>query len=1620
MRSVDEHNQAILNKLKETISKEYGTIESNKNILKIENIRYGQIPSPDDYAKQKSTLDQKKTFGVEYFALCKLIDKATNKILDQGEINLGIIPTSTNRHSFIINGREYIVHNQTRLRSGIYTKFDRNENPVVDFNLEKGKNFSLILLPAKQEIQVEIGSSHINLYTFAHDIFNIELSELKNILGDTLHSANLQKYQQNREKDIEKLFEKLNPQTEESIKQDSIKDQIKYIQNYYENTKMDSDVNKMTINKPISNVNKEAVLIAIKKLINVYSEKEEPTWKDNLAFKKIMGTEDFLEEKFVKRARLLHAKIRPKLQTAKKLTDLNLKYYFNSLLDEFFVESDLVNYPMQINPMEMIENAYKLTPLGEGGINSTDSLPLDARNLHTSFLGYIDPVRTPDNIRAGIDNRATLISKKEGQTIKTLCIDKNGKLVYKTPQELFNIVYALEKEKPDNMGLYTCFYQGKLLKKKKEDIELFIKSDLMFTPTTLQIPFIEATHPQRAAMGAKMTTQAVSLVNREEPLVTTNGADFVNQNILIPKAKVSGTVTKIDKDKIIIKDALGKEHEHNIPHNFPLNYTSFLHATPKVKVGDKVKQGDILAEHNFSKNGKLALGINLDVAFVPYKGLTFEDAIVVTESGAKKLSSEHMYNEELDLSGGLETKKDKYVSYYPNKFNINQLNNLDADGVVKKGTKLHNGDPIILALRKKRESPEVLAVSKMSSRISNPYNDEAIIWNKDYPGEVIDVVKTGSHIKVSIKATAPLVVGDKLCFDLHTEVKTINGWKKISEITLKDKILTLSPAGPIYQKPKEIFKYQSGGRMYFRKSPLVDILVTENHCVFGEFNAEELLDNFPMRVKVSEIFKKKFIFIKLLEEDTKELFPELEYEWFLDDPKDATEGYIDDYKQPVIGISMPHENLYVRRNNKERFCGNSNRFGNKGVVSAIIPDSEAPKRPDGSVPDLIMNPAGLPSRKNISQVFETVAAKVVKQKGLGQIKHEAFSTDNLHEELDKLKNKHGVKDTETLYDPINKTHIPDVMVGTQYIYKLHKQAETSFSARAGGKYDIDLRPIKGGEEGAKSIGILELYGFLAHNQGSRSLLREAATYKAEYNPEVWKSILTGKQPPPPKPTFAFEKFLTMLKGAGINVKRENSEFKLAPLTDKEVLSMSNGEIHEPKVVFGKPDPETGLPFRPEPNGLFDPKVTGGLIGKNWGHITLPTTLPNPAFEKPIRILLDLTQTELNDIIQHKLKKTVDGKELTGGELIKALLSKINVNQEIKKQQDLLEQTKSIQKRDVIYKKLKYLTALSEMNLRPEEAYTMKTVPVIPPAFRPIYPQQDGSVVTSDANYLYRDVLHAKNMLNSPIIKALGSDSPEHGKAVTTLYDSIKKLQGLNKSETQKANEREPVGFLRTIIGNQQVKHGYFQSKLLSRVQDIVARGVIAVDPSLKMDEIGLPEPMAWQLFGPFVIGQLVKNGYSPDKAAEEVEKRTQAAKNVLLAEMKERPVIAKRDPVLHKFGVLAFMPKLIQGIHIKISPLVTKGFGADFDGDTFTIHIPLTLDSIMEAKTMFPSKHLNNPLDRTPMHVPNQDAILGLYLLSKPRQQTPVATFKTKEEAMQAFKEGKIKINDKIRIQNFI
>jgi hypothetical protein len=313
---------------------------------------------------------------------------------------------------------------------------------------------------------------------------------------------------------------------------------------------------------------------------------------------------------------------------------------------------------------------------------------------------------------------------------------------------------------------------GKLKKVPKTVTAKYRISDPseFFSPVTNLIPGLSSVSGARVLIGDKSSLQAMTLVNRQAPLVQAAPKDTKNDTFVSQFGKlttinslVTGTVSKISEDAIVVKDYTGKEHVHDRHHNYMIGRESYIHHEPVVKVGDSVFKGALLATSNYSdKSGNLSLGMNLKTAIMPFRSLNFEDALAISQSAAQKLEGEQLIPVRMELARGISTDKDKYISLFPNKYYNEQLSHLDSNGVVKKGTILNHGDPVILAFQPKTLKSLDIQLGKLANVIKNAFSDVSVAWEYEYPGEVADASVSGSLIAVTVKTKRPMAHGDKL------------------------------------------------------------------------------------------------------------------------------------------------------------------------------------------------------------------------------------------------------------------------------------------------------------------------------------------------------------------------------------------------------------------------------------------------------------------------------------------------------------------------------------------------------------------------------------------------------------------------------------------------------------------------------------------------------------------------------------------------------------------------------------------------------------------------------------------------------------------------------------------
>ncbi len=531
--------------------------------------------------------------------------------------------------------------------------------------------------------------------------------------------------------------------------------------------------------------------------------------------------------------------------------------------------------------------------------------------------------------------------------------------------------------------------------------------------------------------------------------------------------------------------------------------------------------------------------------------------------------------------------------------------------------------------------------------------------------------------------------------------------------------------------------------------------------------------------------------------------------------------------------------------------------------------------------------------------------------------------------------------------------------------------------------------------------------------------------------------------------------------------------RISLASPEKILSWSHGEVTKPETINYRT-------FKPERDGLFCAKIFGPvtdwecLCGKykrmkhrgvicdkcgvevtqskvrreRLGHIKLASPCSHVWFFKglPSRIghLLDIPLRELEKVLYFESYIVIDPgdvpnlkeKELIsddryrqlvqefpgrfvskmGAEAIKELLQKIPIDQLADQLRNQMKTETSQQKRLKYAKRLKVVEAFRKSGNRPEWMI-LDVIPVIPPELRPLVPLDGGRFATSDLNDLYRRVINRNNRLSKLIdLKApeviVRNEKRMLQEAVDALFDNGRRGRILRG-----ANNRPLKSLSDTLKG----KQGRFRQNLLGKRVDYSGRSVIVVGPDLKLHQCGLPKKMALELFKPFIYNQLEKQNYAATikQAKEMVERQEAVVWDILEDVIREHPVLLNRAPTLHRLGIQAFEPVLVEGKAIKIHPLVCTAFNADFDGDQMAVHIPLSPEAQIEAAVlMLSSNNILSPAHGQPIAVPTQDIVLGCYYLTRPRDgaKGEGRIFSSSEEVLLALDHGVVTTQTKIRL----
>jgi DNA-directed RNA polymerase beta subunit len=668
------------------------------------------------------------------------------------------------------------------------------------------------------------------------------------------------------------------------------------------------------------------------------------------------------------------------------------------------------------------------------------------------------------------------------------------------------------------------------------------------------------------------------------------------------------------------------------------------------------------------------------------------------------------------------------------------------------------------------------------------------------------------------------------------------------------------------------------------------------------------------------------------------------------------------------------------------------RHGGKGVISKVVKDSEMPTDPRGRKMDVILSPLGVVSRTNPAQKLEAQLGKIAEKTGKPYILP-GFSDEDMIEFTHKELQKHRLSDREDLVDPRTNKKIPQIFTGVTYFYKMQHTSEGKGKSRSQAKYTAEDQPAKGGKTGAKHLGKMYQEALLAH--GATEVLKDMKLIKGQKNDMFWRQLKLGQTPTMPKTPLVYEKFKDLIRAGGVHLSEGAFSDDIFSMTDQQAKDLTgNRQIYKGATYTAK-----GM--KPIPGGLFDPDATGSAAnGDRWAYIELPTPLPNPIMTDPMRRILGLKRTEMEELI-------AEGEEALAGRL-----SKVDVKAE--KAKALHEIKHGIRsKRDDAIKKFRFLHAFETNKVTPAD-FLMTRVPVLPPRFRPIA-AQGGMTMVADPNYLYKSLIEAI----ADYKETDGLPAQMRQEARTELWDSYKALIGTSDPKKDQLVQKNVKGILPHIFGKGSPKTGFIQRRVLGTNIDMAGLGVVAPNPSLLLNQAGIPEKLAWNLYEPFIIRDLVRQGVSATEAATAVKDQSPLAYKALQTVITRRPVILNRAPTLHKYSVMGFWPVLVKGSTVQVPPAIVGPFAMDYDGDTASFTVPVSDEAVSQViDRMMPDRNLLSARSGQASYKLSNEYLQGLYLATKAPSDKAPAVFNTVDEAKRAYRAGKISIDDPITILN--
>ena len=798
---------------------------------------------------------------------------------------------------------------------------------------------------------------------------------------------------------------------------------------------------------------------------------------------------------------------------------------FSTAVEQFFARGELSQVVDQTNPLSQLTHERRLSALGPGGLNRKRA-GFQERDVHISHYGRMCPIETPEGANIGLISSLALYAVVDdyGFLVTPYRVVNKGKVTeevrFLRADEEYERVFAPADSdisgkgelQVDEHGMIMCRYHGEFMLKKLTDIEyLDVDPGQILGISAALIPFLEHDDANRALMGSNMQRQAVPLIITEPPLVGTGLERAVAQNSgMVMRTRRAGTVEYVDATQVKLKE---DPEPYRLRKFHKLNERTCLNQRPLVKIGQKVKRGELIADGASTRNGELALGKNLLVAFMSWEGYNYEDAIVVSERLVKDdvFTSIHIEEYEAEIR---ETTlgKEEFTRDIPNA-GERALRNLDDVGIVRVGTRVGPSDILVgkIAPKSKTElTPEERLLHAIFGRAGEDVKNVSLKLPAGVHGIVIGAEKYTRKVNMTpterraaherirqIEAEYDQVLRSELQAAYSELQEYLGETVKDPETKKEVRVTEATLFGDLQRLLTHVKAYAEGVEHPSRRA-----------------KAEEMVRVHADRIEDKEAWK-----IKMTNR--------------LSRGDDLPNGVLEMVKVYIA----TKRNLSVG----DKMAG---RHGNKGVVSIILPEEDMPFLDDGTPVDIILNPLGVPSRMNVGQILETHLGWAAMKVGFRAITGAFDGAKEL--DIENALEEAGLPKTGTIKLNDGRTgqdFEQQVCVGYMYMLKLHHLVDEKVHARSTGPYSLITQQPLGGKArfGGQRFGEMEVWALEAY--GAAYLLQELLTVKSDDvdgRTKIYESMVKGKNILEPGTPVSFEVLMNEIRGLGLNIQLEKS------------------------------------------------------------------------------------------------------------------------------------------------------------------------------------------------------------------------------------------------------------------------------------------------------------------------------------------------------------------------------------------------------------------------------------------------------------------------------------------------